>query len=240
MLSKSQFKLINSLSKKKYRDRHGLFIAEGRKVITELLDSDLQLHSLYTTQDIFKLRDMQPVIVDSMELKKISQLTTPQIGLALFEIPRPRKPASSGLHLALDGIRDPGNLGTIIRLCDWFGITDLICSLDTVDCYNSKVVQASMGSLVRVSITYTSLPEFLQESDRPVFGTFMDGASIYEQTLESQGIIVMGNEANGISQDIEKLITQRIGIPQFGIAGKTESLNVATATAIILSEFRRG
>lgn len=240
MLSKSQFKLINSLSKKKYRDRHGLFIAEGKKVITELLDSDLQLHSLYTTQDIFKLRDMQPVIVDSMELKKISQLTTPQIGLALFEIPRPRKPANGGLHLALDGIRDPGNLGTIIRLCDWFGITDLICSLDTVDCYNSKVVQASMGSLVRVSITYTSLVEFLHESDRPVLGTFMDGASIYEQTLESQGIIVMGNEANGISQDIEKLITQRIGIPQFGTAGKTESLNVATATAIILSEFRRG
>lgn len=240
MLSKSQFKLINSLSKKKYRDRHGLFLAEGKKVITELLTSNLEMHSLYTTEDIFKLKGGQPVIVDHTELKKISQLSTPQIGLALFEIPRPKKLTNSGLQLALDGIRDPGNLGAIIRLCDWFGITDLVCSLDTVDCYNPKVVQASMGSLVRVSITYTNLAEFLKEVDRPVLGTFMDGASIYRQTLEPQGVIVMGNEANGISQDIEKLITQRIGIPQFGAVMETESLNVATATAIILSEFRRG
>lgn len=240
MLSKSQFKLINSLSRKKYRDRHGLFMAEGKKVITELLDSDLRLHSLYTTEDIFEVNAQQLILVDSVELKKVSQLTTPQIALALFEIPRQRKPAASGLQLALDGIRDPGNFGTIIRLCDWFGITDLICSLDTVDCYNPKVVQSSMGSLARVEVTYTDLSEFLAGCERPVFGTFMDGVNVYKQPLGEEGVVVMGNEANGISEAIEKHVSNRIGIPQFGTAGKTESLNVATATAIILSEFRRG
>ena len=142
--------------------------------------------------------------------------------------------------MALDNINDPGNLGTIIRLCDWFGITDLICNLKTADCYNPKVVQASMGSLTRVNINYVDLEEFIIESRiKPVYGAFMDGNSVYSSDLENTGLLILGNEANGISNAIERLITNKIAIPQFNNTHKTESLNVAMATAILLSEFKR-
>lgn len=152
-------------------------------------------------------------------------------------MPEPKKINEQSIILALDKIRDPGNLGTIIRLCDWFGITDLVCSEDTVDLYNPKVLQATMGSITRVNVSYVDLNEFLSQTKLPIFGTFMNETNIYKTQLPQDGIIVMGNEANGISTEIEPLITDKITIPRFG--NPTESLNVATATAIILSEFRR-
>lgn len=241
MLSKSQFKLINSLHQKKYRQRHQLFLAEGKKTINELLKSNLHLHSLYATEDLFEVERDKLIFIDEKELKKISKLSTPQTALALFELPQTVPPSQKGVAVALDGIRDPGNLGTIIRLCDWFGIEDLICSLDTVDCFNPKVVQATMGSIARVNLSYLPLAQFLKNSDRPIkiFGAFMEGENIYTKKVGEEGIIVMGNEANGISPEVEDLVTDKIAIPRFGSSKETESLNVATATAVLLSEFRR-
>ena len=241
MFSKSQFKLINSLAQKKYREKHGLFFAEGKKSIYELLRSSLKLHSLYTTEDIFDTEVEKTHFISLPELNKISRLSTAQTALAVFHIPFPEKPNLSDLILALDGVRDPGNLGAIIRLCDWFGIKHLVCSQDTVDCYNPKVVQGTMGSLARVNINYFILEEFLKRATRevPVYGAFMEGATIYSEDLASPGILIMGNEANGIRPEAEALVTKKISIPQFGISKETESLNVATATAILLSEFRR-
>jgi TrmH family RNA methyltransferase len=159
--------------------------------------------------------------------------------LAVFKIPKAKEMNKSGLILALDDVRDPGNLGTIIRLCDWFDIETLFCSDETVDIYNPKVVQATMGSISRVNVVYGDLENFLVKTKLTVFGTFMDGKNIYQESLPKEGIIVMGNEANGISEAVEKLVTDRIAIPRFGNLQITESLNVATATAIILSEFKR-
>lgn len=241
MLSKSQFKLITSLAQKKYRGKHQLFIAEGKKAIFELLNSSLELHSLYTTEDLFEVEKEKLFLLKEAELKKISQLNTPQTALALFHIPKNVEPEVKGLVLALDGVRDPGNLGTIIRLCDWFGIKSLICSEDTVDCYNPKVVQATMGSISRINIFYTDLVEFLQKrsSENAIFGSFMDGKNVYQEKIPTEGILVVGNEANGISAEIESIVSEKISIPRFSDATETESLNVATATAILLSEFRR-
>ncbi|WP_103071719.1 TrmH family RNA methyltransferase [Aquimarina sediminis] len=242
MVSKNQKKLIKSLYQKKYRKQHGLFVAEGKKVIKELLEAGLKLHSLFTSDsNIFDVTEKVIYNVTEEQLKQISYLTTPQVALAIFYIPEAKKVRSEGLILALDDIRDPGNLGTIIRLCDWFGVRDLVCSVQTVDCYNPKVIQATMGSITRVTITYLDLKEFLTEkaADVRVFGTFMKGSSVYGENLPEHAVVVMGNEANGISENIESLVNDRITIPQFGEEQKTESLNVATATAIILSEFRR-
>ncbi|WP_108808363.1 TrmH family RNA methyltransferase [Aquimarina spinulae] len=242
MVSKNQKKLIKSLYQKKYRKQHGLFVAEGKKVIKELLVANLKLHSLFTLEvGIFDVSTTLEYGITEEELKQISFLTTPQVALAVFHIPEVKKTNSSGLILALDDVRDPGNLGTIIRLCDWFGIQDLVCSLQTVDCYNPKVIQATMGSITRVNISYVNLKEFLtlETPNSRIFGTFMNGDSIYTEKLPKDAIVIMGNEANGISEDIQSLVKDRITIPQFGSDQKTESLNVATATAIVLSEFRR-
>jgi len=240
MVSKNQIKLITSLQQKKYRKQHQLFIAEGAKVIEELLQSNFELQDLYITEPIrFPLDENKIHTISVAALQKISALTTSNNCLAVFKIPEEKQVVPSGLILALDTIRDPGNLGTIIRLCDWFGITQILCSLDTVDNYNPKVVQATMGSLGRVAVQYVDLTTYLAQTKLPIFGTFMDGANIYEQNLPKEGIIIMGNEANGISSSIEKQIESRLTIPRFGAIQKTESLNVATATAIILSEFKR-
>ncbi|MXN91880.1 RNA methyltransferase [Flavobacterium sp. Sd200] len=240
MVSKNQIKTITGLQQKKYRKEHKMFFAEGIKVVGELLSSSLELEHLFTTEDVFKNVPSGKVThISADELKKISALTTPQTCLALFSIPDEKPVPASGLIVALDDVRDPGNLGTIIRLCDWFGISHLVCSVQCVDVYNPKVVQATMGSLTRVNVVYTDLAEYLSQTSLPVFGTFMDGKNIYKEILPESGIIVMGNEANGISAEIEKLSTQRIAIPRFGDLQQTESLNVATAAAIILSEFRR-
>ena len=240
MLSKNQIKLITSLQQKKQRFAHQLFFAEGIKGIQELLASNFELVHLYTTQNDFdEVSNDKKVLLDEQELKKITALATPNTCLAVFKIPSEKKIIESGLILALDSIRDPGNLGTILRLCDWFGIGQLICSKETVDIYNPKVVQATMGSIARVNVNYIDLETFISQTQLPVFGTFMDGTNIYKTNLPQEGIIIMGNEANGISPEIEKLIKNRLTIPRFGTLQKTESLNVANATAIVLSEFRR-
>lgn len=239
MVSKNQIKLITSLQQKKYRKIHQLFFAEGRKVIHELLNADFELVQLYTTDEtVFDLK-LNATLITPSELKKITALTTANDCLAVFKIKEVQFPENNNLILALDDIRDPGNMGTIIRLCDWFGIQKIICSNETVDIYNPKVVQATMGSLARVEIIYTDLKAYLTKSTLPLYGTFMEGTTIYDTELKSNGIIIMGNEANGISKEIENLVTQKISIPRFGSIQATESLNVATATAIILSEFKR-
>lgn len=240
MVSKNQIKLITSLQQKKYRKQEQLFFAEGVKVVQELLHSNFELQDLFTTkQDFLTVPKNKVHAISEVELKKISALTTPNTCLAVFKIPKAKEMVEKGLIVALDDVRDPGNLGTIIRLCDWFGIETLFCSEESVDIYNPKVVQATMGSISRVNVVYGNLETFLSQTKLPVFGTFMDGKNIYQEELPKEGIIIMGNEANGISTSVEKLVSERIAIPRFGNLQVTESLNVATATAIILSEFKR-
>lgn len=236
MISKNQIKNITRLQQKKYRQQEGLFIAEGVKVINEFLNSTFKLVDLFTTKT-FNVEN--ETLITEAELKKISALKTPNTALAVFEIPKLSLIESKGLIVALDALRDPGNLGTIIRLCDWFGVKQLLCSKETVDCFNPKVVQATMGSLTRVNVFYIDLNHYLEETKQTVFGAFMDGENVYASNLPADGILVLGNEANGISQSIEKHVNQRISIPRFGDLQATESLNVATAGAILLSEFRR-
>lgn len=238
-LSKNQLKLITSLQQKKYRLKHNLFVAEGTKVVEEFLNSNFEIVQLYCVDALIYENVTNYILVSENELRKISTLSSPNNVVALFKIPEAENLKDEGLILALDTINDPGNLGTIIRLCDWFGINQLICSENTVDCYNSKVVQSSMGSLTRVSIIYTNLEDFLKKTNLPVFVTLMGGENVYKMKLPKQAVLVMGNEANGISETVLNLKNTSISIPRFGNLQQTESLNVATATAILLSEFRR-
>ena len=173
MLSKSQIKLINSLSQKKYRQKNGLFIAEGVKVIKELLNSNFELERLFSQADMFFTEKDKMQLLEENELKKITKLSTSQLALALFKIPEKKIEINEKFLVVLDGVRDPGNLGTIIRLCDWFGVKQLVCSQDTVDCYNPKVIQATMGSIARVEVVYTNLKEELPRLKLPLFGTFI-------------------------------------------------------------------
>jgi len=240
MVSKNQIKLITSLQLKKYRNEHQLFIAEGVKVIQELLESNFVLEHLFVTEAIFEQAGIsQKTLIKQADMKRISALSSPSSCLAIFKIPAAAKIDTKGLIVALDDIRDPGNLGTIIRLCDWFGVKQLVCSTETVDVYNPKVIQATMGSISRVNVSYVDLNAFVSESPQAVFGTFMDGKNVYNEALPKEAILILGNEANGISQTLEKNIKNRIAIPRFGDVQQTESLNVATAAAIFLSEFRR-
>lgn len=240
MVTKNQIKRIKSLHQKKYRKEHQLFIAEGIKVIQELLQSSFVLDHLYVTNEMdFGVPAHQVTRVSADDLKKMSALTTTPNCLAVFHCLASKMIDFSDWVVALDDIRDPGNLGTIIRLCDWFGISHIVCSSETVDCYNPKVIQATMGSVSRVNIVYTDLVELLQTAEVPLYGTFLGGENIYEMKEVKPGVIVMGNEANGISAEIEALISRKITIPRFGNLQQTESLNVAMATSIVLSEFRR-
>ena len=240
-ISKNQLKLITSLSQKKYRQKHDLFIAEGIKVLNELLNSTFEIETLFCTDDFeTTISEKKVVRISETELKKVSTLKSPNKALGVFKIPKEKAVKNSGLTIALDAINDPGNLGTIIRLCDWFGVTQLVCSKDTVDCYNQKVVQASMGSLTRVSIHYTDLENYITKSNLDTFIADMDGENVYKTKLPKEGILIMGNEANGVSEEIKSLLQHKISVPRFGETQETESLNVATATAILLSEFKRG
>ena len=244
-ISKAQIKLVRSLQQKKFRDELGLFVAEGDKCVSELTKS-FELVHLYREGEN----------ASRTEIEQMSGLRTPQGVIAVFR----KKPIEdlrlkiedlrfqiSNLTLALDGIQDPGNLGTIIRTCDWFGVHDIVCSLDTADCYNPKVVQATMGALARVRVHYVDLPKWLKEQQKPIIGTLLEGRDMYEelsnlQTLKpsNNAVIVMGNEGNGISQEVRKLITHPIRIPSYPKNAETsESLNVSIATAIVLAEFRR-
>ena len=230
MLTKNQIKLVRSLEQKKNRKREGLFVAEGPKVVGDLLRGGFRPYAIYST-----LPRPDAQLITDEELHKLSFLQHPQEVIAVFEIPH-----SSLLTPHSSLLQDPGNLGTIIRIADWFGIDTIYCSEDTADVYNPKVVQATMGSLAHINIIYTDLAELLQNAHCPVYGTLLDGEDIYHQELASEGIIVMGNEGNGISQKVRPLITHRILIPNFNKNKETaESLNVAIATAITCSEFRR-
>jgi rRNA methylases len=252
MLSKTKIKLIQSLNRKKDRDETGLFLVEGNKMVEEALRSDFKVVTLIGTSTFLgahqsELKEVSEVIETSKELiDRASLLQNPQESIAIVE-----KPVSTGinlnlnskLYLALDFIQDPGNLGTIIRIADWFGIDSIICSENTVDVFNPKVVQATMGAIFRVKSLYINLEETLTEfsgKQIPVYGTFMNGENIYTESLSRNGIVVMGNEGNGISDSISRLVTRRITIPTFTHnAEKSESLNVAIATSICCSEFRR-
>ena len=247
MISKNQIKYIRQLELKKYRKREGVFVAEGPKVVGDLLRR-YQPVAIYATEEWSQEtgdKRMVTIVTDD-ELRRISFLQHPQQVLALFPIPSdvsPTAPLSplSSLSLALDGVQDPGNLGTIIRIADWFGIDTIYCSEDTADAYNPKVVQATMGSIAHVNIIYTDLVELFDSLPPtfPVYGTLLDGDDIYQQPLSSEGIIVMGNEGNGISEAIRQRVNRRLLIPCFREGDTAESLNVAIATAITCSEFKR-
>ena len=247
MISKNKIKYIRSLELKKNRNKEGKFVAEGHKVVDDLLvlqPADL----IVATGEWLKGKNFpaqtEVIEVTEEELKKVSFLQHPQQVLAVF------KQATSGdysintneLNLALDGVQDPGNLGTIIRIADWFGITHIYCSQDTADVYNPKVVQATMGSIARVKVEYGDLLGLVESlpDDVPVYGTLLDGDNIYQQTLENRGLIVMGNEGKGISPALAKKVNHKLLIPNFPEGRATaDSLNVAIATAITCSEFRR-
>ena len=238
MISKSQIKLIRSLQQKKYRSKLKLFVAEGPKVINELLTAKFKLHSLYATVgNLFT--GVNSEIISDEEISKISFLKNANNSVAVFTIPEQKKPKKEGITLLLDSVRDPGNLGTIIRLSDWFNVSNIICSSDSIDCFNPKVIQATMGSISRVSISYCDLTEYLSLNDLPVYAGTMDGKNIYKEKLPENAIVIVGNEANGISDTLLNLTTHKIGIPRFGNNHQTESLNVAVATAILFSEFKR-
>ncbi len=240
MVSNKQLKLLNQLKQKKYRNEFNLFVAEGIKSVKELINENFKVYQIFAIKAfIHSFHHPKAIEISESDLKKISNLKSPNDVLGIFEIPKKGELIREKITLVLDEINDPGNLGTIIRLCDWFDIKELVCSTNTVDCYNPKVVQASMGSIARVSINYVDLEEYLVTEKRPIYGTFLEGKNIYLKDLEKEAVIVMGNEANGISPEIAKLIQTRITIPQFGHKQSAESLNVATATAIILSEFKR-
>ncbi len=253
MISKNKIKFIASLGHKKHRQEQGLFVAEGLKVVGDLLETMEPLLIVATTQWLDNATNVQAVgntseiiTVTDDELRKVSFLQHPQQVLGVFRMPLVSTQAEAcqpqGLVLALDGVQDPGNLGTIIRIADWFGITDIFCSQETADAWNPKVVQATMGSIARVRLHTVDLPQWLRSlpADCPVYGTLLEGTSIYGQALSPSGVIVMGNEGNGISPTVRPLITHKLLIPNYPEGRPTaDSLNVAIATAITCAEFRR-
>lgn len=236
MLTNNDTKLINSLVKKKFRQKYNKFVVEGVKNIKEVLNSSIYVEKIYSIDDTFNDFPSKNILITERELKKISQLVTPNTALAVCEIPQEKNIQKNGFIIALDDIRDPGNLGTIIRMADWFGIQQIVCSKETVDLYNPKVIQSTMGSFIRVQINYTDLEQFFETYSHSILGTFMDGDNLYKTTLPENAVLLMGNEANGISEKLESFVTQRLSIPRMGKLQQTESLNVAMATSIILGE----
>ena len=249
MISKSLLKLIKSLEQRKFRKETGLFVAEGGKTVQDLIDLGLESTSIIATEEWLSSHKLNTkaaiTTVSEEDMKKASFLRTPQGVLALFKQQTHQTDYSAPEHelcLALDNIQDPGNMGTIIRIADWFGIKNIFCSNGTVDIYNPKTVQATMGAIGRVKVHYTDLPQLITSlsSKAPIYGTFLDGENIYSRQLSNNGLIIMGNEGNGISKECEKLIKEKLLIPNYPEGCKTsESLNVSVATAIICSEFRR-
>jgi TrmH family RNA methyltransferase len=239
MVVKSQLKYIKSLQQKKYRIQYNRFVAEGLKTVRELLLAGLKAELLLATEAGIS-EELYPDVqlISGRQMSQISSLKSPSRVLGVFEIPSSRKVDFEDWVLVLDKVRDPGNLGTIIRLCDWFGIAHLVCSEDTVDAFNPKVLQATMGSIARVNIYYTDLVAFIKEAAVPVYGAFMEGKSVYGSGLPEKGILIVGNEANGISGAVNSVIEEKVSIPRYGTS-EAESLNVATATAILLNEIRR-
>lgn len=245
MLSKNQIKYINSLQQKKFRQEYQAFVVEGAKSVVELLTSDFELESLYVTEDFYKetkpLLDKQPLraeIVGQAELEKAGTFSSNNAALAVAKIKSNQKLLVNDTEyaLVLDEIRDPGNLGTIIRIADWYGIQKIICSEGTVDLYNPKVISSTMGSFTRVSLFYTDLVGYLKEQQKPIYGAFLDSENVHTLKFAPSGYIIIGNEANGISEAVEAVVTHKITIPRFGGA---ESLNAGIATAVICDNLRR-
>ena len=242
-MTKAEIQFVRSLADKRVRDAEHLFVAEGDKLISEILSSGLRVRNIYALEGHF---DGRAERVMAKEMERISQLKTASTSLAVVEQPRhnaPAKAPADRLTLALDGVQNPGNLGTIIRLADWFGVEDIFCSEDTADCFNPKVVQATMGAILRVRVHYLKLADFLRstaESGVAVYGTMLDGDDIYDAKLQTNGVIVMGNEGKGVSAECANSFTHKLLIPAYPPERQgSESLNVAMATGIVCAEFRR-
>lgn len=235
MITNKVLKQVNSLGNKKGRKALGAFVVEGKKSVEEFIAAGFKPQGLYTTQAIFH---EDSVVVSQQHMQRMSFLKNASPYLGVFRLPTEKNLPLEGRILVLDQLADPGNLGTIIRVCDWFGIKHIVSSLDTVDCFNPKVVQSSMGSLARVHCHYRDLKDLLDQTKRPIYGTFLEGESIYAIDFPKNAMIVMGSEANGISHEITSLIQQKITIPRKSASGP-ESLNVAIATSLVLGELFR-
>ena len=251
MISKRQQKEISALQLKKFRTENKLFLVEGEKMVEELLLSGWDIQTILATSEWLGLHRNAIKLCNELiegepeDLKKVSSLKTPNQVLAVVRIPKLQiniNELALKLALVIDAVQDPGNLGTIIRICDWFGINNIICTNSTVEAYNPKVVQASMGSIFRVNVEYTDLSKWLENYKKtigqPVYGAFLEGENIYDSKLSSNGLIILGNESNGISTTLSKFVTNRLTIPRFTKSG-ADSLNVSIAAAIFCSEFRR-
>lgn len=243
-MTKSEIQLVRSLADKRGRTEQGLFVAEGEKLIGELRASRWRIRKIFALEGVFEGPEVETVTARDME--RLSLLKTANNSLALVEIPRRDfriDDLAGRLSIALDEVRNPGNLGTIIRLADWFGIRDIVCSEDSADCFNPKVIQATMGAILRVRVHYTDLPATLaQAASRaiPIYGTFLEGENLYEAPLTEAGIVVMGNEGHGISAATARSVTRKLLIPPYPADRRSsESLNVAMATGIVCAEFRR-
>ena len=243
-MTKAEIQLVRSLADKRAREEHGLFVAEGEKLIDEIRSSALRIRKIYALEGIFTGAEVE--VVSPKEMERLSLLKTPSKAVAVVEIPRHKlrlEELKGQLVLALDEVQNPGNLGTIIRLADWFGITHVVCSPNSADCFNPKVVQATMGAILRVKVHYVDLERFLLDAAAeqiPRYGTFLEGENIYTAPLTTGGIVIMGNEGRGISEPIQKLVTHKLLIPAYPVDRPTsESLNVAMATGIVCAEFRR-
>lgn len=249
MVSKSKIKYIHSLELRKFRREHNSFVAEGNKLVADMLpafECELLIAkpSWMATQGDINAKEL--LVAEEDDIRKASFLKNPQDVLAVFKQPEwniDEADTAKEIIIALDGIQDPGNLGTIIRLADWFGIDHIVCSKDTVDAFSPKTVQATMGALARVKIHYTDLEQFIKEQNErgiPIYGTFLDGENMYQKKTSSNGIIIMGNEGNGIRENIESYVNEKLYIPNYPEGKETsESLNVAIATAVVCAEFRR-
>jgi len=254
MISKNKIKFINSLKKKKYREIHRVFFAEGEKLADELIKSNIKITEIFATKNWLdenynKLQNLKIEITEitENELESISSLTTPNKVFVLAEQPEydyKSEAIETKLSILLDNISDPGNLGTIIRIADWFGIETIFCTPESVDLYNPKVVQSTMGAICRIKVYYTDFPQLIEEyrgiKDFNVYGTLLDGENIYNENLSQKGFIIMGSESHGISEKIRPLINKKLFIPNFSSGKATsESLNISIATGIVCSEFRR-
>lgn len=242
MISKNQLKLLRALGQKKQRRLHNLFLVQGEKNTLELLGSSMTVRTIFATDEFIsqhknRLNNFDVVSCSEAELSKASTLTSNNAAIAIVETPQIKQLSEQNIILALDNISDPGNLGTIIRLADWYGIKDIVCNSQCADPYNPKTIAATMGSFTRVNVLQTELADFIKQAELPVYGAFLNGNNVHKQVFEDKLILVMGNESHGISDKLAELVTNPITIPQFGQA---ESLNVAMATGIILDNIKRG
>ncbi|MDA0106742.1 RNA methyltransferase [Vibrio sp. La 4.2.2] len=241
MISKNQLKLLRALSQKKQRKAHGLFLVEGEKNVLELLETSMVIKHVFATSEFLAsnreaLQRVECIEASLEELTKASSLVSNNAAVAVVAIPQTEIPAAKGMMIALDGVSDPGNLGTIIRIADWYGIKHIVASTDCADPYNPKTIRATMGSFGRVQVTLLDLPSYLEQASLPVYGAFLEGENVHKMTFSPEGILLMGSESHGVRPDAEQYVTDKITIPAFGGA---ESLNVAMATGIILDNFRR-